>query len=100
MHEGVFKVRNGHLWARYNPHLTREHWYKVRFSVRGWTGIVEDIVVGPYLPRNRLADQRYLDFLETVLPELLEDVPLAVKQSCGFSATELHRTVGVMSGRG
>jgi hypothetical protein len=40
--------------------------------------------VGPYLLPDRLTAQRYRDFLETVLPGLLEDVPLAVRQSLWF----------------
>jgi hypothetical protein len=40
--------------------------------------------VGPYLLPERLTAQRYRDFLETVLPGLLEDVPLAVKHWLWF----------------
>jgi hypothetical protein len=76
LQEFVSNVCND-LWARYN-HDIREHGYKVCFRVRVWTATVEDIVVGPYLLPDRLANQRYRDFLETVLPELLEDLSLAV----------------------
>jgi hypothetical protein len=40
--------------------------------------------VGPYLLPDRLTTQRYRDFLETVVPGLLEDVPLAVTQRLWF----------------
>jgi hypothetical protein len=40
--------------------------------------------VGPYLLPDRLTAQRSRDFLETVLPGLLEDVPLAVRQRLWF----------------
>jgi hypothetical protein len=46
-----------------------------------WTGIVGDIVVGPDLPSDRLKAQRYRDYLETVVPGMFEEMPLAVKQS-------------------
>jgi hypothetical protein len=82
--QGVFKVHNSHLWARDNPHAIRERGYQVRFSVSFWAGIVWDIVVGPYLLPDRLTAQRYRDFLETVLPGLPEDVPLAVRQGLWF----------------
>jgi hypothetical protein len=82
--EGVFNVHNSQLWARDNPHAMRERGYQVRFSVSIWAGIVGDIVVGPYLLPDRLTAQRYRDFLETVLPGLLEDVPLAVRQRLWF----------------
>jgi hypothetical protein len=61
--EGVFNVHNSHLWARDNPHAIRERVYQVRFSVSIWAGIVEVIVVGPYLLPDRLTAQRYRDFL-------------------------------------
>jgi hypothetical protein len=78
--EGVFNVYNSHLWARDNPYVIRERGYQVCFSVSVWAGIVGDIVVGPYLLPDRLTAQRYRDFLETVLPGLLEVVSLAVRQ--------------------
>jgi hypothetical protein len=82
--EGVFSIHSSHLWARDNPHAICERGYQARFSVRVWAGIVGDIVVGPCLLSERLTAQRYREFLETVLPGLLEDVPLAVRQRLWF----------------
>jgi hypothetical protein len=82
--EGVFNVHYGHLRARDNHHAIRERGYQARFSVSVWADIVGDIVVGPYLLPDRLIAQRYRDFLETVLPGLLENVPLAVRQRLWF----------------
>jgi hypothetical protein len=82
--EGVFNVNNRHLWARDNPHSIRERRYQVRFSVSIWAGIVGGIVVGPYLLPDSLTAQRYRDFMETVPPGLLEDVPLPVRQRLWF----------------
>jgi hypothetical protein len=56
----------------------------IRFSVSVWAGIVWDTAVGPCLLCDRLTAQRYHDFLETLLPGLLEDVPLAVRQILWF----------------
>jgi hypothetical protein len=82
--EDVFNVHNSCLWARDNPHAIRERGYRVRFSFSVWDGIVGDIVVAPYLLPDSLTVQRYCDFLETVLPGLLENVPLAVRQRLWF----------------
>jgi hypothetical protein len=82
--EGVFNVHNSHLWVRDNPHTIRERGYQVRFSVCVWAGISWDIVMSPHLLPDRLTAQRYRDFLETVLPELLEDMPLAMRQRLWF----------------
>jgi hypothetical protein len=40
------------------------------------------------------------DFLETVLPGLLEDVPQAVRQKLWFQHDKLQRTMGNMFGIG
>jgi hypothetical protein len=79
--EGLFNV---HVLARNNPHAVSERGYQVRFSLSVWAGIVGIIVVGPYLLPDKLTAQRYRDILETVLPGLFEDVPLAVRQRTWF----------------
>jgi hypothetical protein len=56
-------------------------------------GLVLVIVMGPSLLPDRLAAERYRDCFETVLPRLLEDMS-SCDAGCGFSATELQRTVG------
>jgi hypothetical protein len=63
MREVVFNIHNSHMWARDNPHANRERGYQVHFSVSVWAGTVGDIVVGPYLPPEKLTAQLYLDFL-------------------------------------
>jgi hypothetical protein len=78
--EAVFNVYSSNLCARDNPHANRELGYQVRYSVRIWTQIIGDIVVGPYQLPDRLTAQR-CDFVEAVQPGLPEAVPLAVGQS-------------------
>jgi hypothetical protein len=41
--------------------------------------VLSGTLVGPCLLPARLIAQRYRDFLDTVLPGLLEDVPLGVR---------------------
>jgi hypothetical protein len=91
---------HSHLWARSNPHAIRERKYQIRFSVSVWAGIIGDIVVGPYLLSDLLTAQRYRDFLETVLPGLLEDVPLAVRQRLWFQHEGAPARYGETSGSG
>jgi hypothetical protein len=76
----MFNVHNSHLWTPDNSHAICERGYQN--SV--WTVTARDIVVGPYLLSDMLAAQRYHDFLATVLPGLLEDVPLTVRQCLRF----------------
>jgi hypothetical protein len=92
--EGVFNINSNHLWAQDNSYAICECQYQVRFSVSIWAGFIRDIVMGPYLLPERLTAQWYHDFLETVLLELLQDVPLAMRQRLWF----LHETTPVHYG--
>lgn len=49
-----------------------------------WAGIVDGHVIGPYLLPARLTGAAYLIFLQDVLPLLLDDVPLHVRQELWF----------------
>jgi hypothetical protein len=80
----VSNVHNSHLWGWENLHAIREHGYQVCFNVSVWAVIVGDIVVGLCPLPDRLTAQRYRDYVETFLPELLEDMPLAVRKRFWF----------------
>ena len=43
-----------------------------------WVGFLDGCVIGPYLFPPNLTGDTYLNFLEHVLHEFLEDVPLHV----------------------
>jgi hypothetical protein len=78
--DGFFNCRNSHVWADENPHATVVANHQWRFAVNVWAGIIGDYVIGPYLLPPRLNGHIYRLFLEDVLPELLQDVPLIVRQ--------------------
>jgi hypothetical protein len=77
--EGVFTIQNSNFRAWNNPRTPRKHGYQAHFSISGWAGIIRDIVMGPYLLPDGLTAQYHV-FLENVVPGLLGDVPLAVRQ--------------------
>jgi hypothetical protein len=80
----MFNAYDSHLWARNNRRAIHECGCQVHFSVSDWAVIVGDVIIGPYLLPDRLSAQRCRDFLDTVLPGLLEVVPLAVRKSLWF----------------
>lgn len=82
--EGTFNTHNKHLWSHVNPHSTRERSHQVRFSVNVWAGIIDNYLIGPYLLPERLTGRIYWTFLDEVLPELLETVPLANRRGMWF----------------
>ncbi|GFQ93966.1 uncharacterized protein TNCT_390971 [Trichonephila clavata] len=49
-----------------------------------WTSILGDYLLGPYLMPERLSRQSYLVFLNEVLTEFLDDIPLAAIQGLCF----------------
>jgi hypothetical protein len=83
--------KNVHIVA-YLPHMVRMHLICViaeeyiysRCSkcppcINVWAGIAGDCLVGPHILQHQLTCRYYEDFLLHNLPDLLEDVPLAVR---------------------
>lgn len=82
--EGCSNIHNSHVWAHVNPRSTRPRAHQQRFGVNVWAGILGDRLIGPYILPFRLNGRTYRYFLEHVLPELLEDVSLNVRQRMYF----------------
>lgn len=80
----VFNSRNSHVWDFDNPHALFVAHHQHRFSVNVWCGIVHDHLIGPYILPVRLNGRTYHAFLSEVLPELLETVPLALRQEMWY----------------
>ena len=51
------------------------------WSVKCLCGIVGDHVIGPYFFEGRLTGLVYANFLQNILPQLMEDVPLRVRMN-------------------
>ena len=81
---GRVNLRNMHYWSETNPHWMREVDHQNRWSVNVWCGVVRDRILGPHIFNGHLNGETYLNFLETVLPILLEDVTLDVRRSIWF----------------
>ena len=82
--EGIFNTHNSHVWALNNPHATYIRGHQQRFAVNIWTGIVDNFLIGPYMLPQRLNAINYCVFLRDVLPELLENVPLVIRENMWF----------------
>jgi hypothetical protein len=55
------------------------HDYKCIRSINVWCGILNNKLIGPYFYDGTLTGERYLDFLENILPLLLEDIHLYIQ---------------------
>jgi hypothetical protein len=48
-----------------------------------WVGIIENHLTGAYILRHPFNEDGYLQFLNEVLPELLEKISLVIRRQVG-----------------
>ena len=78
---GNVNRHNIHYWTNEIPRWMRTVPFQHPRSVNCWCSIVGDHVIGPYFLEGRLTGQVYGNFLQNVLPQLMEDVPLHVRMN-------------------
>lgn len=81
---GKVNRHNMHYWSRNNPHWMEQIDHQHRWSVNVWCGIIDGQIIGPFVFNDHLNGNRYLEFLENDLPELLENVPLQTRIDMWF----------------
>jgi len=81
---GQVNLRNLHYWSIENPRWLREVNHQKPWSVNVWCGIVNDQIIGPYFIDGTLNSHVYKQFLEQILPQLLENIPLNIRQSMWY----------------
>ena len=69
-----------HVWADENQCAQVVQSHQHRFSINVWAGIIVDHIIAPYLLPNRLTGEIYLTFLRDMFPNLLDAVPLQIRQ--------------------
>ena len=79
--DGIFNSKNNICWTNGNTHEVYEQGREDKFSVNVWAGILGDQLIGPYILPDNLNGRSYQFFLTEVLPELLENVPLDVRNN-------------------
>lgn len=77
---GILNLRNLHRWERENPKAIRTSKFQHEFSVNVWAGLIDNLLLGPFILPMRLNADNYLQFLNEELPTLLEDVPLIIRR--------------------
>lgn len=81
---GTINRHNMHYWSVENPHWLRQVEHQRPWNVNVWCGIIGDKLIGPHFIHGHLNGEKYQQLLEDVLPTLLEDVPLDVRQTMWF----------------
>lgn len=70
--------------------------HQQRLHVNVWASIVGDCLIGPYVLPPRLTGDVYRNFLLNVVPELPEDIPLAIKITCDLCKMLLPHILPVL----
>lgn len=81
---GVLNFRNQHLWSDENSHAVVNGRYQYNFSINIWAGIIGNHLIEPFELPNRLNGPAYLNFLQNDLFQLIDDLPLALRQTLWF----------------
>lgn len=76
---GIFNRQNVRHWAEENPGWVVEVDRQNHWRVNVWAGVLNDRVIGPWFFEGNMDRVRYEELLTNILPELLEDVPLAIR---------------------
>jgi len=68
-----------------NPRLQRDTHNQIRFSINVWCSILNTTIIGPYFfIDNLLNSERYLHFLQFVLPDFIHELFLQTRQNLRY----------------
>lgn len=77
---GIFISHNSYVWADEIRHASFVTARQERFSINVWDGIISDVLVGPVFLPTQLNGERYLDFLQNLLPGFPAEIPLQIRR--------------------
>ena len=94
---GMTNLHNEHVYADENPHALKQRHYQSEFRINVWAGIIGTYLIGPVILPMRLNGRKYLQMLQNVLPELLEEVPLDLRRTMWYlhDGAPPHFTINV-----
>ncbi|GBM37732.1 hypothetical protein AVEN_179814-1 [Araneus ventricosus] len=72
----MFNRQNVHTWSLENPRYAVEVRHQLRWSINVWCGIFNDRLIGPVFYEVTLTGQRYLELLQDVITDFVENLPL------------------------
>lgn len=72
----MFNRKNNHYWSHENLFRNFPRNPQRRFSVNVWCGIIERKIVGPVFFHGNLTGARYLQMMQNVIEEFLDDCNL------------------------
>ncbi|GBN07662.1 hypothetical protein AVEN_107931-1 [Araneus ventricosus] len=73
---GMFNRQNVHTWSLENPRYAIKFRHQLRWSINVWCGIFNERLIGPVFYEETLTGQRYLELLQDVITDFVENLPL------------------------
>ncbi|GBM85101.1 hypothetical protein AVEN_135880-1 [Araneus ventricosus] len=73
---GMFNRQNIHTWPMENPRYAVEVRHQVRSSINDWCRIFNDRLIGPVFYELNLTGQRYLELLQDVIADFVDNISL------------------------
>lgn len=67
------------MWSIENPHAVRQTHSQPKLSVNVWAGIINNTLIGPHFFEDRLNGNEYLNFLQNILPNLIQNENVNVR---------------------
>jgi len=81
---GIFNRHNRHYWAKENEHRVRPIRHQQRFGFNVWCGILGTRIIGPIIYEGTLNAERYFQFLNNDIEDILDNIPLAENNGIWF----------------
>lgn len=81
---GTVSSQNCRWWADANPNFTLKTRSQYAFKTNVWCGIYKSYVIGPFFFHQSLNADRYLNFLQSEISNLIDNLPLLERQHIWF----------------
>ncbi|GBM75263.1 hypothetical protein AVEN_214585-1 [Araneus ventricosus] len=95
----MFNRQNVHTWSLKNPRYAVKVRHQLRWSINVWCGIFKDRLIGGtrVFYEGNLTEQRYLELLQDLTTDFVENLPLHQLQNVWFQHddTPLHKISNV-----
>jgi transposase len=73
---GMCNRQHTHYWALENPRCFTDVRHQVRFGINVWCAIYSNKFIGPIFYDGTLTGARYLQLLQNVMPDFVENLPV------------------------
>ncbi|GBL90494.1 hypothetical protein AVEN_179419-1 [Araneus ventricosus] len=83
----MFNRQNVHTWSLENPRYAVEVRHQLRWSINVWCGIFNDRLIGPVFYEGTLTGQRYLELLQDVITDFVENLRCTNSEMYGSNMT-------------